>query len=54
MGVIFDEVVGSVEPQSEPVASESESAQPRKEAGLNQVRQVLWRLQQREARLSAD
>ena len=54
MGVIFDEVEGSVEPQSEPAASESQGAQPRKEASLNQVRQVLWRLKQREARLSAD
>lgn len=54
MGVIFDEVIGEVEPESASPKDEKADKASSKPASMEKMRQSLYRLKQREARLCAD
>jgi len=53
MGVVFDEVTTSIQPEATPAAKEGEKA-PAAEESEMKVRHLLCKLEQREARLRAD
>ena len=54
MAVIFDEVVGTVEPEAAPAPEQPERLPTSQEPSLDKVRVYLRRLEQRAARLRAD
>ena len=54
MAVVFDEVVGTVEPEAAPVPEQPERLPTPQEPSLDKVRVYLKRLEQRAARLRAD
>ena len=54
MGVVFDEVSGSVEPETKSVIKETEKAPMAAEQSEIKLRHLLCKLEQREARLRAD
>ena len=54
MGVVFDNVTGSVEPEAGSVTEEEEKKPPATEEGEMKFRYLLCRLKEREARLRAD
>jgi hypothetical protein len=53
VGVVFDEVTGSVEPESRSADEKSEKP-PAAEEDEPKIRHLLCKLEQREARLRAD
>ena len=53
MAVVFDEVTGSIEPETRSVTQEAEKA-PAAEENEMKLRHLLCKLEQREARLFAD
>ena len=54
MAVVFDQVVGTVEPEAAPVSEPPERLPAPQEPSLDQVRVYLRRMEQRAARLRAD
>jgi hypothetical protein len=53
MGVVFDEVTTSIQPETRPAAKEGAKA-PAPEESEMKIRHLLCKLEQREARLRAD
>ena len=54
MGVVFDEVVGNVEPAETPAPPEDKQEPAPAESSPARIRRELHRLEQRAARLHAD
>lgn len=54
MPVVFDEVVGTVEPDSAPVLAETPPGEPKPQPDYREIQRQLIRFKRREARLWAD